>query len=193
MRKEFFQNLGDKENGKFRFHDKDVSIGFGVRSPNVVYQVTFDYKGNSFFVENTTGTNFVAEISCILDTSIKPIEFELFTISHFKNLFFRKNSRFQIKTDNENLRYFLNHNENFKKLEEISVADKFDPSIQIVDGNPSKMIARYHLEMDEWTDPIEPMIELFKDLIDEYEKGLSHVEHKNYIANFEKQRNANNV
>ena len=66
MYREFFKNLAEKENGKFYFKDEDISIGMGVRSPNVLYKITFDYKNNPISIINRTGTAYVGIISCEL-------------------------------------------------------------------------------------------------------------------------------
>ena len=54
MIKTFFKELAEKEGGKFSYSDEDISIGMGVRSPSVIFQVKFDYKGNEFLIDNRT-------------------------------------------------------------------------------------------------------------------------------------------
>ena len=40
--------------------------------------------------------------------------------------------------------------------------------------NNWSITSRYHLEFDDWTEVIGPTVELFKDLISEFEKGIAN-------------------
>ena len=99
MNRELFKKLAEKENGEFYFQNKNIAIGGGVRSPNVRYKVTFKYKGNWFTIINRIGTANVGPIKCELSKTLQPIRFEVNTISHLKNLFLRKKSRFKLNTN----------------------------------------------------------------------------------------------
>ncbi len=39
-----FKEIANKENGEFYFTDEDISVGFGVRSPHVTFQLKIPYK-----------------------------------------------------------------------------------------------------------------------------------------------------
>jgi hypothetical protein len=171
MKTTFFKELARKEQGTFYFQDKDISLGMGVRSPHVVYRVEFVYKKHEFIVENITGTAFVATITCRFATTLRPIEFSVQPISHLKNLFLRKNNRLTVNTENQNLQFFIENNSSFKKLNGIACEHNFSPAIDC-DADPvSQIVTKYHLEFDDWTDPVEVLIQLYKDLIDEFEKA----------------------
>ncbi len=175
MFKKFFKNVAEKENGTFYFKDESIHIGAGVRSPNVLYLVKFKYRDNEISVMNRTGTAFIGEIECKLSPTLQPIEFELTSISHIINLFFRKKSRFRIKSNNENIKYFLNNNVALKTLNEIAQRESFSPYI-VCDLNGNKRITtEYNLEFDDWTLVVEPIIELYKNLIDEFEKRVANI------------------
>jgi hypothetical protein len=182
MRRKFFTNLAEKEGGKFYFRDKDIgsAIGLGVRSPNVNYIVKFLYKENEFTVLNSTGTSFCGEITCSFSSTTRPIKFKLNSISHFKNIFLRRKNRFKIKTKNENLEYFILKSQNMKKLNEISKKEAFDPTIICETNGINKITTKYHLEFDDWTQVIEPIIGLYKELIQEFESGHLNVSNKSY-------------
>jgi hypothetical protein len=180
MYKAFFKNLAEKENGKFFFLDENIAFGNGVRSPNVTYRVEFDYEDNHFTIINRTGTAYVATISCELSKASQPIEFEINNISHFTNLFLRKKSRLKIKADNQNIEYFLTKNLNFKRLVEIAERDKFSPVINCEKNSEWKIVAEYHLEFDNWIEPIEPIVAMYKDLITEFHKRIANISAKAY-------------
>lgn len=180
MYKEFFENLAEKENGEFYFKDKDISIGMGVRSPNVFYKTTFDYKNNTFTIIHRTGTAYVGTVSCELKSTLQPIKFEINNFSHLQNLFLRKKSRLKIKSDNTNIKYFLTKNNSLKDLSQIAKKENFSPIITCKFDSVWKIEAKYHLEFDNWIEPIEPIIELFKNLIDEFEKRIANINPKAY-------------
>ncbi|PIB33094.1 hypothetical protein BFP78_02200 [Gaetbulibacter sp. 5U11] len=168
MYKEFFKNLAEKENGQFYFTDENISIGMGVRSPNVIYKITFTYKDNLFTIINQTGTNYITTIRCQLNDTLHPIPFTVNTTSHLKNLFLQKKSRLNVTTEHLNLKDFLSKNNALNILSEIANKEKFDPNITCQYDNVWSIETNYHLEFDNWTDPIEPIIELYKNLINHF-------------------------
>jgi len=180
MYKAFFKELAEREYGKFYYHDKDLGIGGGVRSPNVIFKTTFNYKDNEFTIINQTGTAYVGTISCELSKTIQPIAFEISTISHFKNLFLRKDSRLKLTTNNSNLKYFLSNNDSMKVLSRIADKENFSPLITCELNDSWNIISKYHLEFDNWIDVIEPTIKLYKSLIDEFDKRIANIPNKVY-------------
>ena len=182
MKRTFFKKLAKIEGGTFYFKDKDIPSGngLGVRSPNVTYLVKFNYKGHNFSVMNSTGNSFVGIITCNFSSTLMITDFKLDTISHFKNLFLRRKSRFKITSDNKNIKTFLLANKSLDKLNVIAKKEAFDPII-VCESNESKSITtKYHLEFDDWTVVVEPIIELYKNLIDEFEKGYLNISNKSY-------------
>lgn len=96
------------------------------------------------------------------------------------NLFLRKKSRFKIKSKNNNISFFLDQNAALQSLSNIAKKHNYSPWI-IYDTDTPKIVTKYHLEFDDWTQVIEPTIALYKDLIDEFEKRLSNLSHTQYI------------
>ena len=178
--KDYFKNLAEKENGEFYFKDEDVSIGMGVRSPDVVYKVTFNYKNNLFTIINRTGTAYVATITCELSPAMQPIAFEISTRSHIQQLFSTKQTRLKINAENANIKYYLNKNHSFETLSQIAKKENFSPYIACELNEGWRIEAKYHLEFDNWTDPIGPIIDLYKGLIDEFEKRITNMSEKAY-------------
>lgn len=177
---EFFKKIAENENGNLYYHDEDISIGGGVRSPNVIFTLKFEYKSNVFTIINQTGTKYVGSVSCKLSENLQPIPFEIDSISHFKNLFLRKKSRLQLISKNKNILYFLKYNNAFKSLSKIANKEDFSPYITCSGNNSWNIVCKYHLEFDNWTQVIEPLIELYKNLIDEFEKRIANINHGQY-------------
>lgn len=179
MKKAFFKQLAEKENGKFHFQDSDLRVGGGLRSPKVIYLVKFEYKDCEFSVLNTTGTSYEGNITCKLAKNLQSIAFEITTISHIANLFLRKKSRFKVASKNENISYFLCKNKALEVLSSIAKKENYSPWI-VCDTEKQTIISKYHLEFDDWTNVIEPTIALYKGLIDEFEKRVAHLSHSLY-------------
>ena len=182
MYKEFFKKLAEKENGKFYFKDENISIGMGVRSPNVLYKITFDYKNNSFTIINQIGNANVGTVCCEMNKTLQPIEFEINNISHLQNLLLRKKGRLKIKSDNSNIKYFLTKSDSLNILSQIAKKENFSPIITCAFDENWRIVTEYHLEFDNWIEPIEPTIELYKNLIDEFEKKRANIVAK--ISNY---------
>ncbi len=179
MRRAIFKKIAEKENGKFHFQDSDLLVGGGVRSPKVIYLVKFEYKDCEFSILNTTGTSYEGNITCKLAKNLQSIAFEITTISHIANLFLRKKSRLKVKAENENISYFLTHNKAIKELSAIAKKENYSPWM-VCDTEKHTIVSKYHLEFDNWTEVIEPTINLYKGLIDEFEKSIAHLNHSQY-------------
>lgn len=182
MYKTIFRNIADKEKGTFHFKDEDIRIGMGVRSPNVLYLLKIPYGEIEIIVYNTTGTQFVGKIYTILPKQIENNDFEIRTISHWKSLVFRKSKRFKIDASSKNLEYFIQKNKSLEQLSTIADGTNFQPVIiGLNEKDHYKLEMKYHLEFSNWTDPIQPAIQLFRNLIDEFTKLNGNLSLKSYI------------
>ena len=182
MIKTYFKEIAERENGKFYFKDENVVIHItGARTPNVIFQIKFKYKGNKIVIKNRTGTNYIGSIICDFTSHLQIVEFKINSRSHLSNLFTRKKSRFIILCENKNFVHFLNTNMAFKKLSEIANKTNFTPEVDCIKKDKSgKITTNYHLEFDDWTQVIEPMIDFYKNIIDEFEKRNAHLSNSQY-------------
>jgi hypothetical protein len=167
--KTFFKHLAEKENGIFQYEDSKAYLG-GTANPYVTFRLQFHYKGHHFQITNVTGTEYVGNFLCTLKSDLQVVDFEIDSISHFKNLFVRRKQRLRVTSKNENVVYFLEQNESLKQLREIGKEEKFSPRI-ICSSKDRTIETQYHLEFDDWHQVIEPLIQLHKDVIDEFEKN----------------------
>ncbi len=181
MIKTFFKELAEKEGGKFSYSDEDISIGMGVRSPSVIFQVKFDYKGNEFLIDNRTGTNFVAKIICKVSPELRHVNFSLESRSPLSSLFSRNKSKFKISCTNQNFLHFLNTDKSLNKIGEIAQKTKFHPEIKCNGENRNvEIVSKYHLEFEDWTQVIEPLIQFYKNVIDEFENNYKYLSNSQY-------------
>ncbi len=162
-----FKEIANKESGKFYFTDEDISIGMGVRSPHVTFQLKIPYKEYIIYISNKTGTQYVGTYVCKLPISLKASEFEIRTKTHLSTLFsINKKSRFKIVTQDQGLYSFLKNNKSLQSLNTVAKADIFEPIIEgeIIDSSYVVKVT-YHLEFDNWTQVLEPLISFYKELI----------------------------
>ena len=176
MIKTFFKELAKKEGGTFSYSDEDISIGMGVRSPSVIYQIKFDYKGNEIFIDNRTGTNYVGAIICKISPELRHVKFSLESRSPLSLLFSRKKDQFKIYCENQNFYNFLKNDSSLNKIGVIAQKTKFHPEINC-DGKPRniKIVTKYHLEFEDWTQVLEPIIRFYKNVIDKFETNDKYV------------------
>ncbi|MDC8005261.1 hypothetical protein POV27_14460 [Aureisphaera galaxeae] len=181
MIKKEFRRIAEKEGGKFYFQEGNHFLSNGSHSPDLSFLIKLPHKEDEIKVLNQTGTAFVGTIVGKLPTHIRPIDFELNSISNLANLFLRKKSRFRISSKNENIKHFLHHNESLKQLSQIANETAFTPQISIVrkDG-VNQIVTKYHLEFEDWTQVIEPLIAFYRNLMDEFEKNIAHVSLDSY-------------
>ncbi len=171
MIKSEFRKIAESENGKFYYHDEDISIGMGVRSPNVIFILDLSYKECPIKIKNTTGTAYYGLITSKILTNNKPLEFELTTRSHLSTLFWRKNDRFKIETDYTTLNQFLKNSTSLSKLNQIAKKTKFHPLIKgEFQSDGYKLTTKYHLEFSDWTQVLVPLINFYKEFIDKFQE-----------------------
>jgi hypothetical protein len=78
-----------------------------------------------------------------------------------------KKNRFKIATQDQTLYHFLKSNKSLEILNPVAKADIFEPSIEGKITESSYVIrVAYHLEFDNWTQVLEPLISFYKELID---------------------------
>ncbi|OAB81558.1 hypothetical protein [Cochleicola gelatinilyticus] len=169
MFKKEFKRIASLENGTFYYHDKNIAVGGGVRSPRIIYLLMVDYKGYTIKIKNETGFSYHGIITCEMKTNGKPLEFELTTRSNFSSLFRRNKERFQINARHLNVEAFLKQSDILKELEQVARKDLFEPTITgVYDGSIFRLTTKYHLQFSDWTQVLEPFISFYKQWIDKY-------------------------
>lgn len=166
MIKDFFIELANDENGKFYFQDQTIAIGGGVRSPELTCKVIFSYKSNKFELIHRTGTAFVGSINCSFRPVLKPISFKIISDSHFKVLFRKDKKRLKVISESSRIKDFLRDNDSLNCLNEIAKKENFSPTILC----DNFITTEYSLSFENWEQVVNPIIELYKNLIDEFER-----------------------
>ena len=166
------KKIAEIENASFVYNDKNIAIGGGVSSPKVQYQLKIPYNDNTIIIYHETGTAYFATLFCKFKTKQTSLDFTLSTKSHFMRLFSKKKPSFKIQTENINITRFLNNSNTIKELSVIADQRNFTPYIVGKYANDSYTLSiKYHLEFDDWTDPVSPFIQFYKDFIDSYALG----------------------
>lgn len=171
-----FKEIAAKEQGTFYFSDNVLDIGGGIDSPNVIFHLKIPYKGHEISIINKTGTSFVGTYYCTLPLGLKAPDFTIETRSHFSTLFSRnKKKRFKIATDHTKLNTFLEKSTTLNTLNTIAKDHIFEPYIYGINTSTEYQLKiEYHLQFDNWTQVLEPLIAFKKELIDA-------LEYKSYI------------
>lgn len=172
-----FKEIAAKEQGTFYFSDEGLLVGWGVRSPQATFQLEVPYKGHVIYISNKVGNQFTGKCICKLPLGLKAPDFTIKTKSHLSTLFsFNKKNRFKIDSKHKKLITYLKKNDSIKVLNQVAKNDIFEPTIY---GKNTKtdyqLIIKYHLEFDNWTQVLQPIITFKKELIDV-------LEHKEYVV-----------
>ncbi len=171
MLKTEFEKIAIEEGASLTIQDEKIDFGGGVRSPNLIFSLTLEYRGRTINISNSTGTYFVGRIDCIISNSKESFEFEMTTRSHFSNLFSRKKDQFKLVSQNINVEVFLGNSVGLSKLKTIAKNTLFEPTIfgQNV-GNTFQLITEYHLQFSDWPQVIQPLILFYKEFIDRFRR-----------------------
>ena len=183
---EAFQKIADREGGKF-YHDENTYLtGGGTALPDLNFVVKFEYKNIQFVIHNQTGANFVGNVYCKLPKQSKSHYFHVTPRSNFMSLFSKdRDKRFSIKSKNANLAYFIKNNASFKSLEEVARQDRFEPYISAKnEAGKFKIQTKYNLDIDDWTQVLDPIIQFYKDLINEFKKDRLNLAEQAYSDQF---------
>lgn len=164
-----FKKIAEKEDAIFSFNEETLNIGEGERSPHLNYFLIKKYGEKTISINNTTGTLFVGHTTCLIPKRMDSLTFEMTTRSHFLSLFFR-GSRFRFSKASPDITKFMENSIGFNQLKAISNDTSFEPTI-IGESNHKgfKLIIKYHLKFDNWTQVIEPIILFYKEFIDRFD------------------------
>ena len=169
MIKSEFRRIAEKYDAKFKYQDNDISIGMGARSPRVIYKLTLEHSEIGIILLNETGTAYVGSVSSSFKTVKHSLDFSINTNTHFSRVFSRSKLPFKIKSSNLNLNAFLRDNQNLKRLETIANKTKFEPYIRgSYEENLFQLKVDYHLQFSDWQHVIEPLLDFYKDFIEEF-------------------------
>lgn len=116
--------------GKLNINKEKVSFADGSVHPLETYLITLEYRGLRINFKNTIGYQASGKVTCLVDNAIPIFDFEISTISHFINLFLRKENRFKVKCSDIHFKTYLKKKA-LKELEYISSQTSFDPYIFI--------------------------------------------------------------
>lgn len=139
----------------------------GSRSSFYIHSIRYSYKGCLIESLIQTGENQTASIECILSPDIELIDFKIISISPFSNLFLRRSSRFKVRCDHKQFKFFL-EKKALPLFESIMKTRNFDPNIfSTKSENKNKIKFEFHLAFSGWVDVFVPINSFFKLLIDE--------------------------
>jgi hypothetical protein len=167
-----FERIAKGVGATLTIQDENLDISGGIRSPNLVFDLTLSYKNRIINIRNSTGTYFAGRVSSKITKPSESLEFEVTTRSHFSSLFKRNKDRFKLKTKNINIDSFLKHSTGFAELCAIAKDTVFEPTIlgQNTDDD-FELITEYHLQFSSWWEVIKPIIQFYKEFIDKFERN----------------------
>lgn len=152
--------------GKLNVNKEKVYFADGSIDPLETYIITLEYQGFTINVKNTIGYQASGKVTCLIDNTIPIDDFEINTISHFINLFLRKENRFKVKCSDVHFKTYLKKKA-LKELEFISSETSFDPYIFIKkQGDKNLITTEYHLAFKNSPNAIEPIFKFYQKLID---------------------------
>lgn len=171
MIKSEFIRIAKKEGGKLSYVDKDISIGGGVKSPNLIYALRIGHNNYEINIVNQTGTNYVAYINARFHVTKQSLDFDLTTKTHLSTLFSKTKERFKVKSNNSNIATFIRNDIGLNQLNTLANDTSFAPSINgSYDEGCYVLKSKYHLQFSDWTQVIEPFIQFYRSFIDEFGK-----------------------
>ena len=95
---------------------------------------------------------------CVLSSYIRPINFEIESISPFINLFLRRKSRFKVKCENKNFKYFL-ENRGLLVFSKEMKTKNFAPIIfSKNESSSNRIVMEFHLAFDNWVEIFDKVV-----------------------------------
>lgn len=177
------EQIASNENGKYSVKEYTKVFADGSRCPEVEQKIQFSYNDCDIDISISTGFVETATINCSLSSYIRPLNFEIESISPFINLFLRRKSRFKVKCKNKNLKYFLENNA-LLIFNDIMKTKNFAPNIYSKkEGSSNRIVMEFHLAFAEWVEIFEKVISFFKIVIDELKSDNRFISNVVYKTN----------
>lgn len=162
-----FKRIAAQEGGSIGFDQQTIIQGSGSASPHLEFLMQLEYKSVPIVIVNETGLRFAGNIQAKIPGKHKESEFNLTTRGHLETVFVGKSKRFKISAQHSRIANVIKHSEGFRQILPIAQAHAFEPQIQGIQLEDSFAIkTAYHLEFDRWSQAIEPLIQLYKEIID---------------------------
>ncbi len=169
MVKTRFKKIAEEEGAALKISDEDIPLGGGVRSPNLVFLLTLNYKGKKITLYNATGTSYEGRVTTVIGEPKDALTFEMTTRNHFINLFYFNKNRFTVRTKNPNIESFLRNSSALKRLKKIAQDTAFEPRIAGENNKDGfQLIITYHLQFSDWTQVVSPLLQFHKEFIDRF-------------------------
>lgn len=167
MLDKLFKDIATEENATLEILEKVLDTGDGSRLPYYVYLMHLTYKGASIKFINNVGTQFYGYVTCDFQETLKNLDFEITTRSHFISLFKKNNERIKLITKSAKVNSFLKQSSAFRELTKISNHTAFEPWLigQNIDDKYN-ITTKYSLQFEGWKQSIRPMLRFQKELID---------------------------
>ncbi|WP_242134842.1 hypothetical protein [Aestuariivivens marinum] len=124
------------------------------------------YKEQMISVEYKVGDAQLGLFSCYFKNGITISDFKIDYRSHFLRLIFKNKKILRVRSEDKNLKRFLENRLIENDLETIARESLFTPEIEGVKNGNYLISAFYTLSFEDKEKVLEPMVELYKDIID---------------------------
>ncbi len=165
---EEFERLSDFHKGELYVNEEKVDVGGGARDFFYILKLHIPYKGKTIKIKNTTGAP-VGMVTCDFGEIRDSLAFEMVTRDIFISLFLRGH-RFKFKHSSPNIDRFFKSSPSIKDLKRITKETAFEPTIIGTNENKTYQLKfHYSLKFENWHLVINPIINFYKDFIDEFD------------------------
>lgn len=177
------KQIASDENGKYSKKEYTRVSTDGSRCPEIKHRILLTYHDCDIEIFINTGFLHTASVICNLSSYIRPIEFKINSLSPFINLFLRKKSRFKVKCNNDNFKYFL-ENKALIIFDDVMRTKNFDPSI-FSDNTESinQIKMEFHIAFPDWINIFKKIISFYKIIIEELESDNRFISNNLYREN----------
>lgn len=180
MIKSKLKQIASDENGKYSVNEHTRVFSDGSRCPEIEHKIIFSYNDCNIKIFISTGFVETANVNCVLSSYIRPLDFEIESISPFINLFLRRKSRFKVKCKNKNFKDFL-ENRALLIFNEAMNTKNFAPNIFSKNENSyNQIVMEFHLVFSEWIEIFENIIVFYKTIIDELKSDNRFISSSHY-------------
>lgn len=174
------KQIASNENGEYSVKEQSRIFADGSRCPEIEHRIQISYNDCDIKIFISTGFLEIANVNCILSSYIRPIDFEIESVSPFMNLFLRRKSIFKVKCKNKNFKYFLENKALLIFDDDINTKN-FAPTIYSKkEGRSNNIVMEFHLAFEDWIDIFEDVILFFKSVIDELNSDNRFISHTHY-------------
>ena len=167
--KQSYEEIAKKLNAEFSFTEQSIPMADGSKDVQYIYYIKVPYNGTTITVRHHEGVLVMGDVFVEFETKKDNLNFSITTYNFIERLFRKKQNNYNIK--GKDSKSFLDNCRALKEVLNLFKTSTFEPIINGTEGQTHfSILTEYNLLLEDKAFMIEPLVEFYKTVIDEFKK-----------------------